>query len=112
MFKKNANNEISNLIEQWGSIIHNDLYRLHEDNLNRTRSKKEKELLGRLQGLKTSMSLDSCSGLLYIYQDKLYRNPCDINLDDIDDETKELPIIKAIDVEYLINFIDDIINKG
>ena len=110
MFKKNANRELKETIERWSSIIHNDLYILHEDNMNRTRSKKEKELLGRLQGLKTSLSLDSCSGLLYIYQDKLYKNPLDIDLGDVDEDSN-IPITKVIDVEYLISFLDDIISR-
>lgn len=109
-FKRNANEDLSKTIEQWGSIIHNDLYRLHEDNMNNSKSKKEKELIGRLQGLKTSLALDSCSGLLYIYQDKLYKNPCNIDLSNIDDDMADIPITRVIDVELLITFIDDIIN--
>lgn len=111
MFKKNANKDVKEQIERWGAILHNDLYRIHEDNVNKTKSKKEKELIGRLQGFKTSLALDSCSGLLYIYEDKIYKSPCDIDLDDIEDDNEELPITRVIDVDYLITFIEDIIRR-
>lgn len=114
MFKKrdtSNENDSKELIEQWGSIIHSDLCRLHDDIISKTTTKKEKELTARLQGFKTSISLDSCSGLIYIYEGQAYKNPGEINLDDIEDEREELPIVRAIDTDYLITFIDDIINR-
>lgn len=109
MFKKEANN-VTKVIEQWGSIIHNDLTRLHEDNLDRSKSKREKEIISRLQGFKASLCLGSCSGLLYILDETVYKNPHDINIDS-DEQKDEVLITTAIDVDYLVTFIDDILNK-
>ena len=107
----NRKRSIEKTIEKWGSLIHNDLYNLIENDTSKKRGKKEKELIERLQGLKASISLDSCSGLMYVYQGKVYKNPYDIDTDSIEDDLKDIPITKVIDTQYLIAFLDGIISR-
>lgn len=106
----NGNKKLQEKIDKWGSTLHNDLYRVYESLDSKNQGKKYKDTISRLKGLQTSLSLDSCSGLLYIYKDKVYKNPGDIDMEGISDD-EVVPVLRVIDVEYLSSFLEDIIRR-
>lgn len=110
MFKKDGKINPDIDIEKWFNVIHNDLYQLHADNQNKGNS--SQKIKKELTGLRDSLLYDACSGVGYVYEDKYYNDINDINLilEDVDD-LDEIEIARVISVDYLLNFIDQILRK-
>lgn len=106
MFKKDNNDIIAN----WLSTIHNDLIEIKNDNQNRNKTKKEKQLSEQLKGFRDSLLLDACSGVGYIHEGKFYKDLIDLEKD-VDSVEEEIPVDRVISVDYLIHYITQMLEK-
>lgn len=102
----NKHKEVIRLLES----INNELHNLNIANQSKSRTKKDKEIYNQLRGFRNALLLDACSGVGYIYEGKFYNNLTDIE-EDIENLKEELIMDKVISVNYLIHFIDQIIER-
>lgn len=110
MFRNSKKDEVNQILDKWFTIIHNDLCNIRVENVNKNRTKREKEIYSQLRGLRDSILLEACSGVGYVYEDKFYSDLTSLS-QVIDDPEKEIPVERVINIDYLLHFIDQILEK-
>lgn len=112
MFKKEENKEII----KWLSVIHNDLTEMRSENREKLKPKKDKQVYEQLKGFRDALLLDACSGVGYIHEGKFYSDLIELEngiegTEDLDKLEAEIPVDRVISVDYLIHFLNQILEK-